>query len=142
MWEIDLASGDVHWDAEMRQTYQAGPELDSAGLQAVWRERVLPDQERIRIDIFLRDNLPQRGDLRWLTRLGGAIGGGTTQSFSSIDPAPTPGVGLGPHAVISALPVLGDPLSGDPPTGPGTAALDQLLPMLDRFDWWFEIAAP
>lgn len=23
---------------------------------------------------FLRDNLPQRGDLRWLTRLGGAIG--------------------------------------------------------------------
>jgi alpha-beta hydrolase superfamily lysophospholipase len=30
----------------------------------------------------------------------------------AIDPAPTPGVGLGPHAVISALPVLGDPLSG------------------------------
>lgn len=29
----------------------------------------------------------------------------------AINPAPTPGVGLGPHAVISALPVLGDPLS-------------------------------
>ena len=38
--------------------------------------------------------------------------------------------------------VLGDPLSGDPPSGPGSAALDQLLPMLDRFDLWFEIAAP
>jgi pimeloyl-ACP methyl ester carboxylesterase len=30
----------------------------------------------------------------------------------AIDPAPTPGVGLGPHAVVSALPVLGDPFSG------------------------------
>jgi pimeloyl-ACP methyl ester carboxylesterase len=30
----------------------------------------------------------------------------------SIDPAPTPGVGIGPHAVVSALPVLGDPFSG------------------------------
>ncbi len=30
----------------------------------------------------------------------------------SIDPAPTPGVGIGPHAAISALPVLGDPFSG------------------------------
>lgn len=30
----------------------------------------------------------------------------------AIDPAPTPGVGLGPHAIISALPVLGDPFSG------------------------------
>jgi len=29
----------------------------------------------------------------------------------AIDPAPTPGVGLGPHAVVSALPVLGDPFS-------------------------------
>lgn len=29
----------------------------------------------------------------------------------SIDPAPTPGVPLGPHAILSALPVLGDPLS-------------------------------
>lgn len=26
----------------------------------------------------------------------------------AIDPAPTPGVGLGPHAVVSALPVFGD----------------------------------
>lgn len=30
----------------------------------------------------------------------------------AIDPAPTPGVPLGPHAIISALPVLGDLLSG------------------------------
>jgi pimeloyl-ACP methyl ester carboxylesterase len=30
----------------------------------------------------------------------------------AIDPAPTPGVGLPLDAVISALPVLGDPLSG------------------------------
>lgn len=30
----------------------------------------------------------------------------------SINPAPTPGVPLGPHAIVSALPVLGDPLSG------------------------------
>jgi pimeloyl-ACP methyl ester carboxylesterase len=30
----------------------------------------------------------------------------------AIDPAPTPGVPLGPHAVVSALPVLGDPFSG------------------------------
>lgn len=30
----------------------------------------------------------------------------------SIDPAPTPGVALGPQAIISALPVLGDPFSG------------------------------
>ncbi len=30
----------------------------------------------------------------------------------AIDPAPTPGVGLGPHAIVSALPVFGDPLSG------------------------------
>lgn len=29
----------------------------------------------------------------------------------AIDPAPTPGVGLGPHSVVSALPVLGDPFS-------------------------------
>jgi pimeloyl-ACP methyl ester carboxylesterase len=29
-----------------------------------------------------------------------------------IDPAPTPGVPLGPHAIVSALPVLGDPFSG------------------------------
>jgi pimeloyl-ACP methyl ester carboxylesterase len=29
----------------------------------------------------------------------------------AIDPAPTPGVPLGPHAVVSALPVLGDPFS-------------------------------
>ena len=43
VWEIDLASGDVHWDAEMRQTYGAGSELDSTGLQALWRERVLPE---------------------------------------------------------------------------------------------------
>jgi pimeloyl-ACP methyl ester carboxylesterase len=30
----------------------------------------------------------------------------------SIDPAPTPGVGIGPHAIVSAFPVLGDPFSG------------------------------
>lgn len=30
----------------------------------------------------------------------------------AIDPAPTPGVGLAPNAVVSALPVLGDPFSG------------------------------
>jgi pimeloyl-ACP methyl ester carboxylesterase len=30
----------------------------------------------------------------------------------AIDPAPTPGVGLGPHAIVSALPVFTDPLSG------------------------------
>ncbi len=30
----------------------------------------------------------------------------------AIDPAPTPGVGLGPQAVVSAFPVLGDPFSG------------------------------
>lgn len=30
----------------------------------------------------------------------------------SIDPAPTPGVGIGLNAAISALPVLGDPFSG------------------------------
>jgi pimeloyl-ACP methyl ester carboxylesterase len=30
----------------------------------------------------------------------------------SIDPAPTPGVPLGPQAILSALPVLGDPFSG------------------------------
>ncbi len=29
----------------------------------------------------------------------------------SIDPAPTPGVPLGPHAIVSAFPVLGDPFS-------------------------------
>lgn len=29
----------------------------------------------------------------------------------AINPAPTPGVPLGPHAIISALPVLGDPFS-------------------------------
>jgi len=30
----------------------------------------------------------------------------------AIDPAPTPGVPLGPHAIVSALPVLLDPFSG------------------------------
>ncbi|RAK57762.1 alpha/beta hydrolase [Phenylobacterium deserti] len=30
----------------------------------------------------------------------------------AIDPAPTPGVALAPHAIVSALPVLGDPFSG------------------------------
>lgn len=30
----------------------------------------------------------------------------------AIDPAPTPGVMLGPHAIVSAWPVLGDPFSG------------------------------
>lgn len=30
----------------------------------------------------------------------------------AIDPAPTPGVGLGPHAIVSALPVFGDLFSG------------------------------
>lgn len=30
----------------------------------------------------------------------------------AIDPAPTPGVPLGPQAILSALPVLGDPFSG------------------------------
>jgi hypothetical protein len=30
----------------------------------------------------------------------------------AIDPAPTPGVGLGPDTIISAFPVLGDPFSG------------------------------
>jgi pimeloyl-ACP methyl ester carboxylesterase len=30
----------------------------------------------------------------------------------AIDPAPTPGVNLAPHAIVSALPVLGDPFSG------------------------------
>lgn len=30
----------------------------------------------------------------------------------AIDPAPTPGVPLGPQAIVSALPVLGDPFSG------------------------------
>src|SRR3712207_2751442 len=30
----------------------------------------------------------------------------------AIDPAPTPGVLLGPHAIVSAWPVLGDPFSG------------------------------
>ena len=30
----------------------------------------------------------------------------------AIDPAPTPGIGIKPQAAISALPVLGDPLSG------------------------------
>ncbi len=30
----------------------------------------------------------------------------------AIDPAPTPGVALGPQAILSALPVLGDPFSG------------------------------
>lgn len=30
----------------------------------------------------------------------------------AIDPAPTPGVPLGPQAIISALPVFGDPFSG------------------------------
>jgi pimeloyl-ACP methyl ester carboxylesterase len=29
----------------------------------------------------------------------------------AIDPAPTPGVPLGPHAIVSAFPVLGDPFS-------------------------------
>ncbi len=29
----------------------------------------------------------------------------------AIDPAPTPGVPLGPHAIVSALPVFGDPFS-------------------------------
>ncbi|MBJ3785767.1 alpha/beta hydrolase [Devosia sediminis] len=29
----------------------------------------------------------------------------------AINPAPTPGVPLGPHAIVSALPVFGDPLS-------------------------------
>ena len=29
----------------------------------------------------------------------------------AIDPAPTPGIPLGPHAIWSALPVLGDPFS-------------------------------
>ena len=30
----------------------------------------------------------------------------------AIDPAPTPGIPLGPHAIVSAFPVLGDPFSG------------------------------
>jgi len=30
----------------------------------------------------------------------------------AIDPAPTPGIGIGPNAAISSLPVLGDPFSG------------------------------
>jgi formate dehydrogenase subunit gamma len=34
----------------------------------------------IMIITFVRDNLPQRGDLRWLTRLGGAIGKGHVPS--------------------------------------------------------------
>ena len=37
---------------------------------------------------------------------------GLGEAGVSIDPAPTPGIGLKPQAAISALPVLGDPLSG------------------------------
>ena len=46
-------------DAVINQ--DAGHEVRSAcrlALAALSGERVLPDQERIRIDIFLRDNLP------------------------------------------------------------------------------------
>jgi LacI family transcriptional regulator len=52
-----LLSGVAH--AVINQ--DAGHEIRSAcrlALAALSRERVLPDQERIRIDIFLRDNLP------------------------------------------------------------------------------------
>ena len=52
-----LLSGAAH--AVINQ--DAGHEVRSAcrlALAALSRERVLPDQERIRIDIFLRDNLP------------------------------------------------------------------------------------
>lgn len=53
--------------------------------------------------------------------IGHSLGGVFTQHLLdrglgvagvAIDPAPTPGVPLGPHAIISALPVLGDPFSG------------------------------
>jgi pimeloyl-ACP methyl ester carboxylesterase len=53
--------------------------------------------------------------------IGHSLGGAYTQhlldrglgvSGVAIDPAPTPGVPLGPQAIISALPVLGDPFSG------------------------------
>lgn len=43
VWEIDIHSGEVHWDAEMFRAYQAPPELDSAGLQAWWRQCVHPE---------------------------------------------------------------------------------------------------
>jgi pimeloyl-ACP methyl ester carboxylesterase len=53
--------------------------------------------------------------------IGHSLGGVFTQHLLdrgfgavgvAIDPAPTPGVPLGPHAIVSALPVLGDPFSG------------------------------
>jgi pimeloyl-ACP methyl ester carboxylesterase len=53
--------------------------------------------------------------------MGHSLGGVFTQHLLdrglgavgvAIDPAPTPGVPLGPHAIVSALPVLGDPFSG------------------------------
>lgn len=54
--------------------------------------------------------------------IGHSLGGVFTQHLLdrglgvagvAIDPAPTPGVPLGPHAIVSALPVLGDPFSGN-----------------------------
>jgi pimeloyl-ACP methyl ester carboxylesterase len=53
--------------------------------------------------------------------IGHSLGGVFTQHLLdqglgavgvAINPAPTPGVPLGPHAIVSALPVLGDPFSG------------------------------
>jgi pimeloyl-ACP methyl ester carboxylesterase len=93
-------------------------EGDPADLRAKPRQELAKSGQRAIIDSFERKirALPEKPIL-----IGHSLGGVFTQHLLdrglgvagvAIDPAPTPGVPLGPQAIISALPVLGDPFSG------------------------------
>lgn len=96
-----------------------GDEGSPADLRAAPRQALVKTSQRMIIDNYERivRALPEAPIL-----IGHSLGGVFVQHLLdrglgvagvAIDPAPTPGVPLGPHAIVSALPVLGDPFSGN-----------------------------
>ncbi|RAK52710.1 alpha/beta hydrolase [Phenylobacterium deserti] len=97
------------WPLDDREPRALRDQPDPA-LAKVGQKRIVEHYER------LIQSLPEAPIL-----IGHSLGGVFVQHLLdrghgaagvAIDPAPTPGVPLGPHAIVSAWPVLSDPFSG------------------------------
>ncbi|TWD54248.1 periplasmic sensor diguanylate cyclase/phosphodiesterase [Agrobacterium vitis] len=72
VWELDIASGRLHWDARMRQLYVMNPDISETDIE-VWRDRIHPEDREAtskRFDNAIRTNSDYSTQFRIITDTG------------------------------------------------------------------------